>query len=295
MDSRIVVGLGEVLWDLFPEAGQPEGSKRRHRRPGGAPANVAYHASQLGDHGVVVSRVGHDALGDELIAFLSNRNVDTQYLESSQHEALPTGTVQIEFAEGEPTYTITDAVAWDAIAWTDDLHQLARTCDAVCFSTLAQRSELSRRSIRTFVASVPAGSLRVLDVNLRAPFFSLELVIDSIRLANVVKLSAAEEDWLRATLGVSDLPAHLISTFGVDLVCLTRGADGASLISSTHRSRREADQIDTSEGDAVGVGDAFVAAMTHCLIRGLSLDDTLTFANGYAGKVAARKGAMPTI
>lgn len=278
-----IVGLGEVLWDVFPD----------RRRPGGAPANVAYHAHVLGHRGVVASRVGRDALGSELRDVLDRRGIDTDFIQvDNTHD---TGTVQVEFDDGEPTYTITPDVAWDFMAMTSALRELAVEADAVCFSTLSQRSPASRATIRHFLDLMKPTTPRVLDVNLRPPFYDEETLRASIDRADVVKVNHHEHRLLSDLFGTDDLAPWLFDEHDVALMCLTKGADGSELITPDEHIAQAAPEVDISAGDAVGVGDAFLAAICHHLLQDTSLEGILAAANRYASYIVTQRGGMPPV
>lgn len=278
-----IVGLGEVLWDVFPDA----------ERPGGAPANVAYHATALGNRGVVASCVGADDRGDRLRALLDERGVSLDGLQVTSNR--PTGTVQVTIEEGEPSYTITEDVAWDHLAMDDTFQTLAAEADAVCFSTLAQRSPASRTTIHAFLDAVRPEALRILDVNLRPPFYDAEVLRGSLVRADVVKCNEPEWDLLASLLGTDDVAHWLFEEQQVRLLCLTHGADGSELRTADERVFQKAPTVDASTGDAVGVGDSFLATITHHLLRDTPLDRMLDAANTYAAYVVTRQGGMPSI
>ncbi len=288
---RTVVGLGEILWDLFPQG----------RKLGGAPANFAFHASALGDRGVAASRVGGDPLGSEIAGRLAGPGAGIALLQTDPDH--PTGTVQVRFDEsGQPAYTITAEVAWDYLAWDAALERLARETDAVCFGSLAQRAPRARQTIRRFLESVPAKALRVLDINLRPPFYNREVVERSLRLCQVLKLNHEE---LSAVLDLLGLPPargeregcrRLLEGFGLRLVCLTRGARGSLLLAGGAAGAGE--EVDhpgfpVRAVDPVGSGDAFTAALVHHLLRGSPLPRIAAAANRYGAWVATQAGAMP--
>jgi len=277
----LVVGLGEVLWDVFPDA----------RLLGGAPANVAYHASVLGNEGLVASRVGNDELGEALVAELRVKGLNPEYVQQDPTHA--TGTVQVTFANGDPRYEIVRDVAWDFLASTPDWDRLASACSAACFSTLAQRSETSRETIEGFLAGMGPDALRVLDVNLRPPFVSETVLKSSIDRANVVKYNHQEGLFLKRLFWKDDLEAWLTDELGIRVVCVTKGADGCQLFTSDKRVSIASSSVDTSQGDPVGAGDGFSAALIDGLLKGLPLDLVARRANQYAGHVASKKGAMP--
>ncbi len=276
----IVLGIGELLLDVFEDS----------RRPGGAPGNVAFHAAQIGNRGVVASRIGDDEDGRVLKAYLQDRNVDTTFLQMDQAHA--TGTVFVSFEDGEPSYRVSEEAAWDFLQPTTELLRLAASTDAICFATLGQRHETARATTQAVLAATRG--IKVLDVNLRPPFVSAEVILASIDAADVVKISHSERDTLASKFSVAK-PCDWLLGRGVALVCVTHGARGAELITANHTAVRGGIAIDVSSGDAVGVGDAFVAAMTHQLVRGASLETTLEVANHYAAQVASHRGGMPVI
>lgn len=278
-----IIGLGEVLWDVFPD----------ERRPGGAPANVAYHAGVLGNRGVVASRIGDDALGHELRDYLQEQGIDCSGLQVDEEH--PTGTVQVHFDDGEPSYLITEDVAWDYLAMNGTLETLAAETDAVCFSTLSQRSSGTRSTLRAFLDAVPPDALRILDVNLRPPHYDGDVLRESIERTDVVKCNEHEWELLETLVGTDDVADWLLAEQGIELVCLTRGAEGSELMNADGRIHRPAPEVDASEGDAVGVGDAFLATITHHLLRDASLERMLTAANRYASYVVTQRGGMPSV
>lgn len=281
--EKLIVGLGEVLWDVFPD----------EKRLGGAPANVAYHASVLGNEGVVASRVGDDELGGELVSQLSIKGVDTAHIQSDASH--PTGTVQVTFIDGDPRYEIVRDVAWDFLEWTADWQELAEKCSAVCFSTLAQRTAGSRAAIEQFLEATPPDCLRVLDVNLRPPFVNEDILRSSLKQANVVKYNYQESLFLKRLLWKDELERWLCREAGVHVVCMTRGEEGCDLFTKDSQASVRSKVIDTSAGDPVGAGDAFSAALIDGLLNDLGLDEVARRANHYAGAVASMKGGMPVM
>ena len=285
-ESTSVVGLGELLWDVFPDG----------KRPGGAPANVAFQAQQLGCQGVVASRVGADAEGEELIRFLKTKGLDTSAIQGdSQH---PTGRVTVEVTgPGQHEFMIHEGVAWDHLKWNPDLQKVMKSAAAVCFGTLAQRSAGSRESIQSAVQATPAECLRVYDVNLRQHYYDRDWIADSLKLANVVKLNDSEVTALAPLLDLSPMQAdfarELLTGWELDLVCITRGEQGALITdqSSTYEiPGRKVDVVDT-----VGAGDAFTAGLIVSRIQGWPWKRCGMFANRVGGLVASRSGAMPEL
>lgn len=281
--SRTIVAVGEALWDVFPD----------RRLPGGAPCNVAYHAARLGERGVIVTRVGADAAGDELVGFLRDRGIATDYVQRDRRR--PTGTVRVTGTAREPRFTITPDVAWDHLTAPRAARALVRSAAAVCVGTLAQRGERSRTAIQRLLADARGRALVVVDVNLRPPFVDPETVTATFRAADVVKASEVEVARLSALLDRRDLVAWLLHEVGVRAVCVTRGPDGASLATAEVTVSARGIAVDTARGDPVGAGDAFTAAITRQLVRGAAPEPALHLANRYAALVAARRGAMPDL
>jgi fructokinase len=282
-EPKTIVAIGEALWDVFPD----------RRRPGGAPCNVAFHAARLGDRGVIITRVGDDTAGAELTAFLGERGVVTDYVQ--EDDARPTGTVSVTIEDADPRYAITEDVAWDYIAAEDGARALARTANAVCIGSLAQRREPSHAAIHQLLSDARGHALVIFDVNLRPPFVDPGVLDVTFRAADVVRMNESEVARISTLLDRPSLTAWLLEEMGVQVVCVTRGRDGASITTPRGTASAPAVEIDTSAGDAVGAGDAFTAALAHQLARDATPHETLHAANRYAALVAAKKGAMPVI
>ena len=278
-----VVAIGEALWDVFPD----------ERRPGGAPCNVAYHASRLGDHGAIITRVGIDKDGEELTAFLDARGVDISCVQRDRQH--PTGTVEVTFADGEPRYRIVEEVAWDYLEPAENAIEMVQKADAICFGSLMQRSPKSRGVVRELLREAHGRALVVFDVNLRPPFVDAGILRDSFKRSNVVKMSASEVKTVSELLEKPKLTNWLLDDVGVDKVCTTYGKDGAAIATRAEQVSVPGVNVETDEGDFVGVGDAFIAAMTHRLVRDADPEAALAFANRYAALVATRRGAMPKL
>lgn len=281
--AKRIAGIGEVLWDLLPDG----------KQLGGAPMNVVYHAASLGDYGIIASRVGQDPLGDEAVHRLKALGIGTDYLQEDDTRA--TGTVDVTVDEsGQPDYLIHENVAWDAIAWTDDLAELARKADAVCFGSLAQRSSESRQTIQRFLQA--ADGVRVFDVNLRQDYVSAEILRQSFELATVTKLN---DDELPRVCELLKLPtgeetamaSQLREALNLDLVCITRGADGCLLV--TEEETIEEPSIEVKVKDTVGAGDAFTAALIHLYLRDCPLRRIAQGANQLGAWVATQAGGTP--
>jgi fructokinase len=283
---HIVVGLGELLWDLFPAG----------KQLGGAPANFAYITSLLGDEGIPASRLGQDALGEEAILRLRELNLPTAFIQEDVDH--PSGTVQVEVdGAGQPRFEISESVAWDFLDWTPQWQTLAQQADAVCFGSLAQRSERSRDTIRNFVIACRRNAVRVFDVNLRQNFYTAQVLAESMKLATIVKLNHEE---LPRIMRLFDLEHHreedsagrLLSLHDLKLVCVTRGNGGSLLISAGECSEHPGFKVKVA--DTVGAGDAFTAALVHGYLRGASLAQISENANRAGAWVASQSGATPS-
>ena len=285
-----VVGLGEILWDFLPSG----------RQLGGAPANFAYCAHLLGDRAVVASRIGSDDLGQEARRSLLHKGVTDQFLQIDP--AHPTGTVQVHLdAKGQPKFEITQSVAWDFLELTDTWKALAQSADAVCFGTLAQRSEQSRPAILKFLDATPTNALRVFDVNLRQQFYSAEIIEESLRRANLVKMNHEEVLPMKKLLGMShsspeadaaSFCQELADKFDLGLVCITHGAGGSLLCDGKNSHRHLGFRVQVK--DAVGAGDAFTAGLVHGHLNNSSLAEMNDLANRLGAWVASCSGAMPS-
>ncbi|MDQ3254185.1 MAG: carbohydrate kinase [Acidobacteriota bacterium] len=284
---RIIVGLGELLWDLLLDG----------KRLGGAPANFAFMISQLGDRGIVASRVGRDALGDEATNYLQGRGLAIAHVQ--RDELHPTGTVGVRIDDdGQADYQIVEDVAWDYLEWSDQLATLAGEANAVCFGSLAQRAPQSRETIRRFLKATRRDALRIFDVNLRQPFYSAETLSECMSVANIVKLNHEELPRVAEMLGLGgrgeNAWAHrLIQVFDLAMVCVTRGANGSLLITSTDLI--ESPGLKINVADTIGAGDAFTAALVHCYLRQTPLERIGEVANQLGAWVATQAGAMPVI
>jgi fructokinase len=285
-----VVGLGELLRDMLPSG----------KQLGGAPANFAYITHLLGDVGLPASRVGCDSLGDEALLRLSQLGLSAEFIQRDPKH--PTGTVKVKIAsDGQPRFDISGPAAWDFLEWSSAWQHLARKADAVCFGSLAQRSTSSRATIRSFLQATRPGAVRIFDVNLRQNFYSSQVLKESMSLATVVKLNHEELPRLMSLCeldgrgeGVRDEEAaarHLLSSYGLKLICVTRGEGGSLLVSCAERSEHPGFKVKVA--DTVGAGDAFTAALVHGYLRGLALDQVNETANKVGAWVATQSGATP--
>lgn len=300
-EPHLILGLGELLWDLLPEG----------PRLGGAPANFAVMAGRLGNHAAILSRIGRDHLGRvamELLGELDQAPADAGFVQvDPEHQ---TGRVTVEFAEGQPSYTIHEPAAWDFLELSDEWVQLAERSDAICFGTLAQRHAESRHTIQTLAGLTQEKCVRVFDVNLRAPFYSGEVIQESLELATVMKMNDAEVPLVLRLLGLAAGDVEAGYTPGLDglregaellleefasleMVAVTRGGQGSLLV---RRGEWHAHPgIAVKVADTIGAGDAFTAAMTHYLLRGTDLATLNEAGNRWGGWVASQVGAMPPL
>jgi fructokinase len=285
MKKRTIVGVGEVLWDLLPGGASL----------GGAPANFAYITQLLDDDGIVASRVGRDPLGHQALARMRELGIGTDHLQrDSEH---PTGTVDVEIdAKGQARFEIADLVAWDFLEWTAGWQQLAEKVDAVCFGSLAQRSGQSRATIGNFLKAASEQAVKVFDVNLRQPYYAQEILSQSMRLADIVKVNDEELPKIMALTGLTHKDERssaevLLTTFDLKLVCVTRGGRGSLLARKNQIHEHPGFRVKVS--DTVGSGDAFTAALVHEYLNGSSLEKMNDMANRVGAWVATQKGGMP--
>ena len=285
--SYRIVAMGDGLWDLFPDG----------PRFGGATANYACHASILGADVHMVSGVGEDERGEALLQVYQKHGVSTDLVQVLKD--YPTGVVNVELTEsGLPTFTIGENAAWDHWEWNDEIEGTVRQADALYFGTLGQRGESSREGIRKALAMVQDQNIpRILDINLRAPFFDDALIRESIALCSVLKLSEEELERVTQACGLDgsftsiDALEELRSKFGLDLVVMTQGAEGAVLISEEGVMEQPGEPA--SVVDTVGAGDSFTASMTLGLLEGKDYPQILKDACKVAAGVCSHAGAVP--
>jgi fructokinase len=279
--KKVIVGLGEILWDLLPSG----------KALGGAPANFAYHASRLGEEGWAVSAVGDDSLGREILALIGGKNLHHIITVTPK----PTGTVEVTLDErGVPTYNIKEDVAWDNIPYTPDMEALAKRADACCFGSLVQRLA-SRESVLRFLRAMRPDALKVFDINLRQHYYSKEVLEESLRIADILKINDEEIRIVADLLSLDgdDTAAcrALIDRYGLKLVILTKGPEGSEVITPDEVIPQAAGEVKVV--DTVGAGDSFTAAFVVALLRGDSLSDAQRLASDTAAYVCSCKGAMP--
>ncbi len=283
--NKKIAGVGEILWDVYPNA----------RFLGGATANFAFHAGNLGEIPIIVSRVGNDRDGDEILAEVRKRGADPSFIQRDKTK--PTGRVQIRLdSRGVPSFICAEDEAFDYLAWTPEMGDLASEVDAVLFGTLAQRQPLSRQTIQKFVRTA-ARALKLFDPNLREFPPELRPVVEkSLHLTDILKLNEDEFDSLLALLGKKgssrqEFFGWLLEAFHLKGICLTLGEKGACFYSREGEFYSPGIKIEPV--DTTGSGDAFVAAWTVKWLSGASIGETLDFANGVAAFVATRPGAVP--
>jgi fructokinase len=295
-----VVGIGEVLWDLLLTGTQL----------GGAPANFAYHAHALGAYTQVITRVGSDDRGREIIRRFHEMSLPDAGVQVDA--TAPTGTATVELSgNGLAHFTVQQNVAWDAIAANDEALAIVSSANAICFGSLAQRCERSRNTIQKLVAATPTDTLRVFDINLRQQFYSREVIEQSLRLANVLKLNDDELPTLAEMFSFAGSRESQIEnmarTFGLRLIALTRGEKG-SLLYQRQEPQRSLETLQKNSArwsdcqsrpvkvvDTVGAGDSFTAALVLGLLRKMDLDEINTIANEVARYVCSQPGATPTL
>jgi fructokinase len=279
-----VVGIGELLWDIFPD----------EKRPGGAPANVVYHTSLLGADSYLVSRVGNDQAGKEIVSYLGKKGINTEFIQTDMNQ--PTGMVNISFTKsGEPDYTIVKPVAWDFIEYSRNLEILVKSCDAIVFGTLAQRHRVSAGTIQKALKNLGDEILKVLDVNFRRDGYSADIVKNSLSLADIVKINEDEFNELFHLLESDDPIDKMLNEFGVRGICMTKGTKGSTWYDQNSSFEQKAYVADDPQGDPVGLGDGFTAVLTCGLLKNQNPSETLDKASRYTALLASKKGGMPEL
>lgn len=295
---KTVTGIGEALWDCLPEG----------RKFGGAPTNFAYHCSQFGLDAWAVSAIGDDELGDEILDICKGVNLQV----ICPKVPYETGTVQVTLDQnGIPQYDIKKGVAWDNIPYSEELEKLAVRTDAVCFGSLAQRSPVSRNTIRCFIKSMPENALKVFDINLRQNFFTKEVIEDSLDLCNVLKINDeelvtvsrlfgwlpnSEEDFetLWQRFDFADSCRNILKQYNLQMLILTCGVNGSYVFTPDG----EVSELGTPKvevADTVGAGDSFTAAFVSCILLGKTVKEAHKRAVEVSAFVCTQHGAMPKI
>ena len=294
--GKYVIGLGEALFDCLPEG----------RKLGGAPANFAYHVSQFGLNGCAISAIGDDELGEEIVETFERVGLNHILPIVAQ----PTGTVQVTLDEkGVPQYEICLGVAWDNIPLTQEMLEVAHNAQAICFGSLAQRSDTSRKTIQAFLDAAPKDALRVFDINLRQNWYSAEVIADSLNRANILKINDEELDVVATMLlGISTVPGQLIAEdavkasavcrdliakYDLRMVILTCGAVGSYVFTATEESYVATPKVKVA--DTVGAGDSFTATFVAQTLLGKSIREAHEKAVAVSAYVCTQAGAMPVL
>lgn len=285
--KQYVIGLGEVLWDCLPEG----------KKLGGAPANFAYHAGQfLGcENTVAISALGEDALADETEEALNQHNLN--YL--MPRVPYPTGTVQVTLSgDGIPTYDIKENVAWDNIPFTPEIEEIASNARAVCFGSLAQRNIVSRENIHRFLDKTPKDCMKIFDINLRQQFYSKEVIRESLRRCNVLKINDEELVILGRMFGYPGLDIEnkcwlILGKYNLDMLVLTCGTNGSYVFSPGQMSFQETPKVTVA--DTVGAGDSFTGSFCAAILNGKSIPEAHKIAVNVSAFVCTQNGAMPQL
>ncbi len=285
MDKRYVVGLGEVLWDVLPEG----------KKLGGAPANFAYHAGQfLGmDNTIAVSALGSDKLADETIEALNEHQLNYML----PRVPYPTGTVQVQLDEqGVPTYDIKENVAWDNIPFDNDIAKIACNCRAVCFGSLAQRNVVSRETIEKFLEATPADCMKIFDINLRQQFYTKEVICQSLKHCNVLKINDEELVLIGRMFDYPGLDMEnkcwlILGKYDLDMLVLTCGTNGSYVFTPGQMSFQETPDVKVA--DTVGAGDSFTGSFVGSILNGKSVPEAHHTAVQVSAYVCTQNGAMP--
>ena len=285
--KRYVVGLGEVLWDVLPEG----------KTLGGAPANFAYHAGQfLGNNNTIaISALGEDRLADETIEALREHGLN----DLLPRVPYPTGTVQVTLDEqGIPTYDIKENVAWDNIPFDKDIEEIARSCRAVCFGSLAQRNVVSRETIHKFLDATPDDCLKIFDINLRQQFYTKEIIKESIQRCNILKINDEELVLIGRMFGYPGLDIEnkcwlILGKYNLDMLVLTCGTNGSYVFSPGHMSFQPTPKVEVA--DTVGAGDSFTGSFCAAILNGKSVDEAHKKAVQVSAFVCTQNGAMPVL
>ena len=287
MEKRYVIGLGEALWDVLPEG----------KKLGGAPANFAYHAGQfLGQaNTMAISALGEDKLAEETIAALEEHGL--QY--TMPRVPYPTGTVQVQLDEqGIPTYDIRENVAWDNIPFTPEIEEIARNCRAVCFGSLAQRNVVSRENIHRFLDATPEDCVKIFDINLRQNFYTKEVIQESMRRCNILKINDEELVIIGRMFGYPGLDIEnkcwlILGKYDLDMLVLTCGTNGSYVFTPGQMSFQETPKVKVA--DTVGAGDSFTGSFVGSILKGKCVPEAHHTAVQVSAYVCTQNGAMPEI
>lgn len=284
-NNKYVVGLGEALWDVLPEG----------KKLGGAPANFAYHAGQFGLNAIAVSALGEDKLADETVRQLEEKHLN--YVMPAV--PYPTGTVQVELDDaGIPTYNIKENVAWDNIPFTHEIEDVARNSLAVCWGSLAQRNVVSRETIYKFLDATPGNCLKIFDINLRQNFYTKEIIKESMKRCNVLKINDEELVLIGRMFGYPGLDIEnkcwlILGKYDLDMLVLTCGINGSYVFTPGQMSYQKTPKVKVA--DTVGAGDSFTGSFCAAILRGKPVKDAHRIAVEVSAYVCTQNGAMPKL
>ena len=284
-NKRFVVGLGEALWDVLPEG----------KKLGGAPANFAYHAGQFGLDTIAISALGEDELAAETIKALKDHGLN--YL--MPHVPYPTGTVQVTLTgDGIPAYEIKENVAWDNIPYTPEIAEIAKNCRAVCFGSLAQRNVTSWATIRQFLDDTPADCLKIFDINLRQQFYTKEVIEESLKRCNILKINDEELVVIKRMYGYDDLDMRgvcekILAEYGLKMLVLTCGTNGSYVFAPGLTSFQDTPKVTVA--DTVDAGDSFTGSFCAAILNGKPMEEAHKKAVEVSAFVCTQNGAMPTL
>lgn len=286
MKNYIIAGIGELLWDVLPDK----------EVIGGAPVNFAYHATAIGAQGIPISTIGNDNRGRKALAQLQDRNIDIAAISLTKNSTTGYVTASID-EKGVATYSFPNDVAWDHLQINDYAKTIQSKLDAICFGSLAQRSEETRQVIHTYLDRLPAETVKVFDVNFRQNFYSKEIIEASLRRTDILKLNDEELPVLAQLLEFQktcdDWLSLLIDRYSLKMAILSKGSNGSLLM--TPQDSSEHPGIATKVIDTIGAGDSFTAAATVGYLQGLNLSDINEKANLLAAYVCSQQGAMPIL
>ncbi len=285
MEKKYVVGLGEALWDVLPEG----------KKLGGAPANFAFHAGQFGLNSIAVSALGEDKLEEETIQQLEEKNL--QYC--MPRVPYPTGTVQVTLDnEGIPTYDIKENVAWDNIPFNDDVKAIAENTRAVCWGSLAQRNIVSRESIYKFLDATPKDCMKIFDINLRQNFYTKEVICESMKRCNILKINDEELVLIGRMFGYPGLDIEnkcwlILGKYNLDMLVLTCGTNGSYVFTPGSMSYQPTPKVEVA--DTVGAGDSFTGTFCASILAGKPVTEAHKLAVSVSAYVCTQNGAMPIL
>lgn len=285
--GKYIVGMGEALWDCLPDG----------RKIGGAPANFAYHVGQFGFESLAVSAIGDDELGREIVDKFNQRNLNFRL----DTVAYPTGTVQVTLDEkGIPCYEIKENVAWDNIPYSAELEEIARDCRAVCFGSLAQRSEVSRNTINSFLDAMPDGedTYKIFDINLRQHFYCKETIVNSLNKCNVLKINDEELVVVSEMFGMKGLSDEqacmkILTEYNLRMLILTCGTNGSYVFTADDMSFHPTPKVEVA--DTVGAGDSFTGSFVASILKGKTIQEAHKRAVEVSAFVCTQNGAMPRL